>query len=70
MSQEDDANEFASKVLTTMGPTETLLMAMRLALLVAQRSGEDPAVAQATKDAIAAIKRVGALTGAFPSSEA
>jgi hypothetical protein len=49
-----------------MGETSALLMAMRLTLLVGQRTGADnPAVVEAAHDAIAAIKRLGVLTGTF-----
>lgn len=66
MSNEEDSAAFADKILKTMGPTETLLMAMRLTLLVGQsKDADNPAVVEAAADAIAAIKRLGALTGAF-----
>jgi hypothetical protein len=65
-SNDDEAAAFATKVLETMGSTEALLMAMRLTLMVGQRtSPDDPAVVEAAHDAIAAIKRLGALTGAL-----
>ncbi len=66
MSDEEEAAAFATKIMDTMGATEALLMAMRLTLLVGQRTAADnPAVIEAAHDAIAAIKRLGALTGAF-----
>lgn len=65
-TNEDEAAAFATKVIESMGSTEALLMAMRLTLMVGQRtSPDDPAVVEAAHDAIAAIKRLGALTGAF-----
>jgi hypothetical protein len=65
-TSEDDAVAFATKIIETMGSTEALLMAMRLTLMVGQRtSPENPAVVEAAHDAIAAIKRLGTLTGAF-----
>jgi hypothetical protein len=60
-----EAEEFAEKVLTTMGPAETLLMAMRLLLLVGKRAPEDPQVVAVAQEAVAAIKRLGELTGVF-----
>ena len=66
MSNEEESAAFAAKILDTMGPTETLLMAMRLTLLVGQsKDAENPAVVEAAHDAIAAIKRLGSLTGVF-----
>ncbi len=66
MSNEEEAAGFATKIIETMGSTEALLMAMRLTLLVWQRvDPENPAVVEAAHDAIAAIKRLGTLTGAF-----
>jgi hypothetical protein len=65
-TNEDEAAAFATKVIDSMGSTEALLMAMRLTLMVGQRTSPDnPAVVEAAHDAIAAIKRLGALTGAF-----
>lgn len=66
MSDDDKLNEqerFAQTVLDRAGPTEALLMAMRLVLLVGQRKPEDAEVIAAAKEAIAAIKRVGEHTG-------
>jgi hypothetical protein len=65
VSQESDAEEFAQKVLATMGPAETLLMSMRLLLLVGQRDPENAKVVAAAQEAIAAIKRLGEAMGAF-----
>ena len=63
---DDEAVTFATTVIEKMGSTEALLMAMRLTLMVGQRtSPDDPAVVEAAHDAVAAIKRLGALTGAF-----
>ncbi len=65
-ANEDDAAAFATAVIEKMGSTEALLMAMRLTLMVGQRTNPDnPAVVEAAHDAVAAIKRLGALTGAF-----
>lgn len=65
-SHEDEAAAFATKIMDSMGTTEALLMAMRLTLMVGQRtSPDDPAVIEAAHDAIAAMKRLGSLTGAF-----
>ena len=65
-TNEDEAAAFATKIIDSMGTTEALLMAMRLTLMVGQRTSPDnPAVIEAAHDAIAAIKRLGALTGAF-----
>lgn len=65
-TNEDEAAAFATKLIDSMGSTEALLMAMRLTLMVGQRTSPDnPAVVEAAHDAIAAIKRLGVLTGAF-----
>lgn len=65
-SHEDEAAAFATTIMDSMGTTEALLMAMRLTLMVGQRtSPDDPAVIEAAHDAIAAMKRLGSLTGAF-----
>jgi hypothetical protein len=66
VSEDDPINEqerFAQTVLERVGPTEALLMAMRLVLLVGQRKPEDAAVIGAAKQAIDAIKRLGEHTG-------
>jgi len=65
MSGQEDAEAFAQKVLETMGPAETLLMAMRLLLLVGQRDPANPRVVAAAQEAVAAIKRLGEATGVF-----
>ena len=65
MSGQEDAEAFAQKVLETMGPAETLVMAMRLLLLVGQRDPANPRVVGAAQEAVAAIKRLGEATGAF-----
>jgi hypothetical protein len=62
----DDQTEqerFAQTILEKAGPTEALLMAMRLVLLVGQRKAEDPEVIAAAQQAMAAIKKIGTLTG-------
>ena len=66
VSNDDAINEqerFAQTVLERVGPTEALLMAMRLVLLVGQRKPEDAEVIAAAKQAIDAIKRLGEHTG-------
>jgi hypothetical protein len=65
MSNDDTITEqerFAQTILEKVGPTESLLMAMRLVLLVGQRKPEEAEVIAAAKDALAAIKRLGELT--------
>lgn len=62
MSDEAVINEqerFAQTILDRVGPTEALLMAMRLVLLVGQRKAEAPEVIAAAKEAIEAIKKLG-----------
>jgi len=66
MDAEQQAAEFADRVLETMGPSETLLMAMRLVLLVGQRAGDNEAVVEAAKDAMEAIRRLGEASDVFP----
>ncbi len=69
MSEDDVVTEqerFAQTILEKVGPTEALLMAMRLVLLVGQKNPDDPEVIAAAKQAIAAIKTVGERTGAMP----
>lgn len=66
VSDSEPVNEqerFAQTVLERVGPTEALLMAMRLVLLVGQRRPEDAEVIAAAKEALDAIKRVGRGTG-------
>lgn len=58
-----ERERFAQTVLERTGPTESLLMAMRLVLLVGQRKPDDPQVIGAAKQAIDAIKRLGEHTG-------
>jgi|GraSoiStandDraft_16_1057320.scaffolds.fasta_scaffold1559108_1 hypothetical protein len=65
MSDPKEAEEFAAKVLATMGPAETLLMSMRLLLLVGQKDPENAKVVAAAQEAVAAIKRLGEATGVF-----
>ncbi len=65
MADTKEAEEFAEKVLATMGPAETLLMAMRLLLLVGKRDPDNPQVVACAQEAVAAIKHLGELTGAF-----
>lgn len=59
----NEQERFAQTVLERVGPTEALLMAMRLVLLVGQRKPDDAAVIGAAKQAIDAIKRLGEHTG-------
>ena len=65
MSDPKEAEEFAQKVLTTMGPAETLLMSMRLLLLVGQKDPANANVVAAAQEAVAAIKRLGETLGVF-----
>ena len=59
----NEQERFAQTILEKAGPTQALLMAMRLVLLVGQSKPEDADVIAAAKDAVAAIKRVGEHTG-------
>jgi len=61
----EDAEAFAANFVEKMGPTEALLLAMRLVLLVGQKAPDDPTVIAAAKTAIDAIKTIGAQTGVF-----
>ena len=65
MADAKEAEEFAVRVLTTMGPAETLLMSMRLLLLVGQKDPENAQVVAAAQEAVASIKRMGELLGVF-----
>ena len=65
MADPQEAEAFAQKVLTTMGPAETLLMSMRLLVLVGQTDPENPKVVAAAQDAVLAIKRLGEAAGVF-----
>jgi hypothetical protein len=60
---QENGDELAEKMLAALGPAQTLLMSMRLVVLVGQLAEQDVEVLEAAKDAVAAIKRVGALTG-------
>ena len=69
MSDVDDAEAFAAKLVDSVGAAEALLMAMRLVLLVGQRAPDQSAeLLEAAQEAVAAIKRVGRATGALMSS--
>ena len=70
MSNAEDAEEFAKRVVDTMGAAEALFMAMRLVLLVGQRAEpQTPELLEAAQNAVAAIKSVGQVTGVLkPSS--
>jgi hypothetical protein len=61
----EDAEAFAANFVEKMGPTEALLLAMRLVLIVGQKAPEDPKVVAAAKTAIESIKVIGAQTGVF-----
>jgi hypothetical protein len=65
MANVKDAEAFAQKLIDTVGPGETLLMAMRLVLAVGQMAPDDEQVVAAAQEAISAIKRIGTLTGAL-----
>jgi hypothetical protein len=65
MTDTKEAEAFAEKVLATMGPAETLLMAMRLLLLVGKNDPDNPQVVARAQEAVNAIKALGELTGAF-----
>jgi hypothetical protein len=68
MSDADDAEAFATKLVDTVGAGAALLMAMRLVLLVGQRAtAQTPELVEAAQDAVAAIKRVGREAGALAS---
>ena len=68
MSDADDAEAFAAKLVDTVGAGAALLMAMRLVLLVGQRANaQTPELVEAAQDAVAAIKRVGREAGALAS---
>jgi len=60
-----EQERFARTVLEKVGPTEALLMAMRLVLLVGQQRPQDAEVIASARDAIDAIKRLGQRTGAL-----
>ncbi len=60
--------EVAAQVLDSMGIGAALLVSMRIVLLVGERTSDGNEMLDAAKEAIAAIKRVGALAGAFELS--
>ena len=64
----EDAEAFAANFVEKMGPTEALLLAMRLVLIVGQKAPEDPKVVEAAKTAIASIKTIGTQTGVFTAA--
>ena len=68
MSDDGSRDEFARTVVEKVGPTEALLMVMKVVLLVGQRAPDDGKAIEAASEAIAAIKRLGAAVGAFPGS--
>ncbi|MCU1278863.1 MAG: hypothetical protein JWM53_2409 [bacterium] len=68
MSDTDEAEAFAVKIVDTVGAGAALLMAMRLVLLVGQRATPQSAeLVEAAQEAVAAIKRVGRAAGALSS---
>ena len=68
MSDDGSRDEFARTVVEKVGPTEALLMTMKVILLVGQKAPDDKNAIESAAEAIAAIKRLGAAVGAFPGS--
>jgi hypothetical protein len=61
----EPTEEIAVQILEKMGVGPALVVSMRLVLLVGQERTETEGMLEAVKEAMAAIKRVGALAGTF-----
>jgi hypothetical protein len=61
----EPTEEIAEQIVARMGNGPALVVSMRLLLLVGQTHPDDPAMLEAVKDALAAIKRIGAAAGTF-----
>jgi hypothetical protein len=64
----EPSGEVASKIVDTMGVGQALLVCMRIIILIGERAEQTDAMIDAAKEAIAAVKRVGAVAGAFELS--
>jgi hypothetical protein len=63
MSEKSEAERFAEHLVSTLGPGEALVTAMRLVLLVGQRTPNDERVIDAAKEAFDAIHKIAVLAG-------
>ena len=61
----EPTDDVAQHILSTMGNGPALVICMRLVLGVGHSASETEGMLDAVKEAIAAIKRVGALAGSF-----
>ena len=61
----EPTEEIADQIVERLGTGAGLVVAMRLLLRVGQTRPEDPAMLEAVKDGLAAIKRIGAAAGSF-----
>jgi hypothetical protein len=65
---DEPTEDLANQIVENMGHGPALVLGMRLVLLVGQARTEAPGMLEAVQEAIAAIKRVGAIAGTFEIS--
>ena len=63
MSEDAEAEQFVAHLIATLGEGEALVTAMRVILMVAQRTPDDERVLAATSEAIDAVQRIAFLAG-------
>lgn len=63
MSDDAEAEKFVAHLVATLGPGEALVTAMRIILVVAQETPDDPGVLAATSEAIDAVQRIAMVAG-------
>jgi hypothetical protein len=61
----EPTEEIADQIVDRLGAGPGLVVAMRLLLRVGQTRPDDPVMLEAVKDALSAIKRIGAAAGTF-----
>jgi hypothetical protein len=61
----EPTEDVAEHILSTMGHGQALVISMRLVLAVGHGANQTEGMLEAVMEAIAAIKRVGALAGSF-----
>jgi hypothetical protein len=64
----EPTEDLAQQIVENLGHGQALVLAMRLVLLVGQAKTDEPGMLEAVQEAIAAIKRVGAIAGTFEIS--
>jgi len=64
----EPTEDLAVQIVESLGHGPALVVGMRLVLLVGQARTDTPGMLEAVQEAIAAIKRVGAIAGTFELS--